>query len=236
VLQVVWLCVFQFIPTTIATMIASEVTAARDCSTSEKARLDTLIQRVVSATFTGIAVAGIIAFYIGMKRDLKPYGATRKLVCFKLLVAVIILQTVVFSALAKSKVYRNTPHLSFEDWTYGVPNIFTSCESVLFSIMFAWAFSAGPYRRVEPLSSYTDTTPVAPTKKLGFGYSILDVINIVDVLRGVWIAMKVLVRLPFGYKGLLKADGSPAADEKRIPSKSSVESAGVPPLNAAAVA
>jgi hypothetical protein len=173
---------------------------------------------------------------IGMKRDLKPYGATRKLVCFKLLVAVIILQTVVFSALAKSKVYRNTPHSSFEDWTYGVPNIFTSCESVLFSIMFAWAFSAGPYRRVEPLSSYTDTTPVAPTKKLGFGYAILDVINIVDVLRGVWIAMKVLVRLPFGYKGLLKADGSPAADEKRIPSKSSVESSGVPPLNAAAVA
>lgn len=217
-------------------MIASEVTAARDCPSSEKARLDTLIQRVVSAILTGIAVAGIVAFYVRMRRDLKPYGATRKLVAFKLLVAVVVFQTVIFSALAKSKVYRNTPHLSFLDWTYGIPAIFTSIEMVLFSILFAWAFTAGPYRRIEPLSSYTDAAPVAPTKKLGFGYALLDVININDVLRAVWIAMRILVKLPFGYKSLLKADGAPAAEEKRIPSGSSVESAAVPPFSEAAVA
>ena len=186
--------------TTFIILVATEVTTALQCSISTSPVTVNLTTRVVNTIFTALAVIGVVRLYLRLKAELKPHKALSKLICLKALVFVAVGQSIIFGVLAKSVSPQPAPKLSYLDVTVGLPNVLVSCEMVLFSLLFLWAYPASSYRRAT-LSTYGETTTATRTR-LGCGSAILDLLNVSDIFAGVWIAGKILVRLPFGKKNL----------------------------------
>ena len=145
-----------------------------------------------------MAIVGTVRLYRRMRPTLKPHKALSKLVCFKLLVAIILLQNLALLALIKVNHYIPTSRASYYDLTRGIPAVLISLEMPLFSFLFLWAFSASSYRHA--LASAPLHGPGLAQRR-GCGAALVDVLNILDIVRGVGLAGKTLVQLPLGKVG-----------------------------------
>ena len=140
------------------------------------------IIRTISTLF---AVISILGFYRRSKAVVKPRGALKQLICFKVVVFLNLLQTVIFSFLNSSGHLHATKYLTYNDLSNGLPALILCCEMALIAPFFLMAFSIKPYTLGHMLS------PENPSSRhdmkhyqggpLGF-YAILQGINAFDIL------------------------------------------------------
>lgn len=101
---------------------------------------------------------------------MKPRRAMSKLLSFKIIIGLNVLQTWIFKILVQHNVLKPSNRLSYADLLYGVPAALTSMESVLFALSFHYAFSSGEY--------------ASKPKCMSFVRAVVNSANPMDLLKG----------------------------------------------------
>jgi len=160
-----------------------------------------IIIRAVSSASTVLAVITLLMFYRRMKKALTGHGAGRKLVAIKILLIVVIVETLLFGVIKPSS-YHQRSHVSFFDLTKGVPNLLICIEMVLFGLLWLVLFS----------TSAVHSTARDVGSRLGFGRAVFDSLNIFDAFTGIFVGMKAMSGKPHhvdpSKAGLIQNGGS----------------------------
>jgi len=176
-LQGAWILIFQLIIGRIATTLADEWVVGHNCPLPGGSfKKKQVILRVVQSVDTILAVMALILFERCMKHHLKGHQSLFKLLTFKGIVFVELVQSAIFSGLTKAEVFIPTAHISYQDVVVGTPAFMLCCEVFLFSITFIWSFSPSPYRAALSQGVRRE----GPMVK-----GLIDTLNIIDILRGV---------------------------------------------------
>ncbi|MCJ1339462.1 hypothetical protein MMC09_004752 [Bachmanniomyces sp. S44760] len=194
--------VFQILPSHFATTVAKEILTGTECPLTNSYQTAHTILNVIESVTTIICIFGIIAFYNRLQPSLKPHHVISKLVSFKTIVGIILLQSSIITGLAEHSIIKATKYASVVDLDIGLLPFITCLEVLIFSAIFLWAFSAKPYRRggnragLQRLESVGIIAPeqhpeagsVATVKEpLGVVRALVDVLNIWDILSGIWL-------------------------------------------------
>lgn len=139
---------------------------------------------IIRTISTFLAIASILKFYHRAKATVKPRGAFKQLICFKLIVFLNFLQTLIFSFLVSKGDLHATKYMTYNDLANGLPALILSCELAVISPFFLKAFSATPYK-LGQISS-----PENPSSRHEIGhyqggplgiYAIAKAINVFDI-------------------------------------------------------
>lgn len=133
----------------------------------------------------------VIRYERRMKNELKGHRSMLKLVAFKTIVFIQLIQDDIFSGLAGRKIFAPTAHVSYFDFSLGTPAFMLCCEMFLFSILFVWAFEFAPYRRAVRQGS---------KERRSIGTAVVDVLNIMDIIRGLGFMFQALKPGSFGKR------------------------------------
>lgn len=167
--------VLQVIPFRIMTLIAFEVLYGVTCPLSAGRQLGSIAVTVVQGMSTLVAVIGVVRFERRMSTNLKNHRPLFKLFAFKMSVGLELIQSVLFTVLAKERVFFPTLYISYNDFYIGVPQFLLINEMFLFSIIFIWAYEYAPYR--------VQVKQGATTKSVGA--ALVDILNPSDIFRAV---------------------------------------------------
>lgn len=102
-----------------------------------------------------------------------------KLLSFKVIIGLNVLQTWLFKILVQHNVLKPSSKLSYADLLYGVPAALTSMESVLFALSFHYAYSSGEY--------------ASKPKRMSFARAVVYSANPLDLLKGMVRTISLLV-------------------------------------------
>ena len=187
----IWILVFQLLLGRIATTIAQEYVQARFCTLSTKLRRAQTIVTLVQSLDTILAVVAIIRFYVRMKEELKGHRALLKLVTFKGIIFIDLIQSSLFRILAgSSHAFTPTEYVTYFDFSIGTPAFMACCEMFIFSILFIWAFGFSPYKVARKGGAH----------KLPAGKAMAAVFNIFDILQGFTFMFRAMSRRSFGKR------------------------------------
>jgi hypothetical protein len=187
----IWFCVFQVLPARVSTLIATEYFEATACPLSTKLTDSRLAISAVQAVSITMALGAILLFYRRLKADIGKHYCIRKLAVFKGVVGVTTLQTLIFSILQVEKVLTPSETVSYLDITLGVPAMMICCEMLIFSWLFLWPFWPSPYLPSHPMAKENGYTG-----KHGFWRALLEVVNVWDIISGVFFRYKLLWAWP----------------------------------------
>ena len=192
---VIWIMVFQILPGRLGTTVAAEVVSARGCPTSARYRHAQSAIEFVQFVQTAVCVTGIVMFWRRLRKELKPFRVSVKLLAFKTIVVIQMLQRLVLAALVLARVLRPQLRVSYLDQTVGLNPFLTSCEVFLFSLVFLWAFSPAPYGKKAAAAAaatgtesggYSGAGGIQHQEKMGFFRALLETLNIWDIVKGCW--------------------------------------------------
>ena len=96
-----------------------------------------------------VPVAGVIGYELRTnKRHLQGYHTTLKLFAFKGVVILQSIQDIIFNALGETKTFFPTApfHISYDDFSKGVPSVLFLWELTIMAVLFLKAFNADEYR------------------------------------------------------------------------------------------
>jgi len=97
-------------------------------------------------------------------------------------VAIQILQTPIFTGIAKHGDFTRTANVSTFDFTVGTPAFLTCCEMFIVSVLFLWSYSAKPYQR-----------PDTEAPRFSIGRAIIDVLDTRDILKGCFYMVSIII-------------------------------------------
>jgi len=135
---------------------------------------------VLQTISTILCFVGILRLTKYLKPSLSGFKPMSKLITFKLLVALDVLQNLIFSALSNSGVVKATRTLNLPDFLIGTPGLIVCCECFIFSILLLFPYSAKPYSAQKCDSEQQNDPP------MGLVSAIFDVLNISDIISGVF--------------------------------------------------
>ena len=148
---------------------------------------------------------------------MKAHSALFKLVTFKAIVFIQLFQTVVFPALDQAGVLKPAKTVALDDWTVGMPAFMTCCEMFLFSIAFLFPFRPGPYLPPKGTDGMSpEALRAAQTQyqhRHGFIHALLDVLNLWDILSGIWFHYTVV---PYFFRKDYNEAGMPPAGGLKV--------------------
>ena len=101
---------------------------------------------IVRTISTRLAIISILNFYHRSKAILKPRGAFKQLICFKIIVFFNFLQTLIFSFLVSKGDLHASKYMTYNDLSNGLPAFILCCELAIISPFFLVAFSVKPYK------------------------------------------------------------------------------------------
>jgi len=116
-----------------------------------------------------------------MRTELQGRHALAEVVTFKGIVAIQILQTPIFTGIAKHGEFTHTANVSTFDFTVSTSAFLTCYEMFIVSTLFLWSYSAKPYQR-----------PDAKTRGSRIGRAIIDVVDIRDIHKGCFYMVKII--------------------------------------------
>ncbi|KAK3067571.1 hypothetical protein LTR53_015492 [Teratosphaeriaceae sp. CCFEE 6253] len=151
-----------------------------------------------SSSFVGGALGACIKFYqrMGTKEQKidRAHGAKGKIWSFIGILLFQILQDILFGVL-NGKLFSPTKTVTYNDINFGLPALLTCVESVVFSLVFHWTYSAKEYHEGQRLDRFG-----SPVKCTGTARAILDALNLSDVIAGTILAFQLLfLRLSSRY-------------------------------------
>lgn len=177
----IWILVFQLLPSRIVLSIAYWIVHTTLCPLDPELLKASIVIEVVESLFTTLTLVSIIVLYRRLKTELRGHGALSKLVMFKLIVFIQIIQGPIFSGLLGGKVLKASEHISYEDWSVGIPAFCTCCEMFIFSIIFLFPFTAKPYIYRVPDH---ENIGYRRNASMSFGSALLDALSPWDVISG----------------------------------------------------
>lgn len=171
-----WLMVFQYPILELIALVVLEVTVAVGdyCPSSLKPEFGHLWVQIIRTVGVVLAVMTIFRYYTSHKSDMKARRGFAKLLCFKAIVFIHFIQAWIFNILVDKDVLKTSSDFSYGDWLYGLPNVLTCAEMVIFSASFWYAYSSSEYSSSSRSQGHA----------LGFGSAIADALNPMDLLRG----------------------------------------------------
>ncbi|KAM0811629.1 putative Transmembrane protein 184C [Seiridium cardinale] len=144
-----WIAVFQFPIITILLAIFTDITQGANvyCFGSHKTYFASLWLEIIEKISVAVAVIAVLRTYAQLKVELRPHRALQKLFAFKLLIGLQFLQQIVYMILTRinPSPLQPTAMLSYTDMQIGIPLLLVSCELVIFSVFFHFAYSVTPY-------------------------------------------------------------------------------------------
>ncbi|MCJ1454278.1 hypothetical protein MMC28_004630 [Mycoblastus sanguinarius] len=179
--------VLQWVPISLILWIATAISLAAGtyCITSSNIHFAHIWISIIRTISTIIAITALLGFYKRFKSVLKPRGAFKQLLCFKFIVILNFLQTLIFSFLHSSGDLHANKYLTSNDLTNGLPSLILCCEMALISPFFLMVYSIKPYTIGHMFS------PENPSSRHGMHhfqggplgvYAILQAINVFDIV------------------------------------------------------
>jgi hypothetical protein len=146
--------------------------------TEHSAKGATIIS-VIQTLSTILSFIGVLKLTKFLKPALTGYHPIKKLIALKGLVGLDVLQTMIFSILANHNVIKATRTTNLPDIMIGISGLMVCVECLIFSFVIVFAFPIRPYtaRGQDPAQQMH-----APA---GFFVALFDVLNPMDILRGV---------------------------------------------------
>lgn len=182
--------VYQLLPVKLVLTIAAIIVSAVFCVGSEGNHRGHLVISIISGISTVMALMSLFRFLMRhikalKQRDSKIVG---RLLCFKLIVFVQMLQRVVLSILSSANVLNPTATLSYDDLNVGLNPFLTTVEVMLISLIMVWYYFPGEFRsRAQNVEAGKDNFEQT---KMSFFAALWDVINLSDVIKGIIRAVK----------------------------------------------
>jgi hypothetical protein len=150
--QVMWILVFQVTFTRIGTVVAQEVLYGLTCPLSTTRANGSIAIQILQGVSTGVTVFGVVNFERRMHEHLNNHGHNPmlKLVSFKAIVGIEGIQDILFAGLGDGGVYFPKPpyHVSWSDFSKGIPQFLLALEMVVVTIAFLWSFTFHDYQRL----------------------------------------------------------------------------------------
>lgn len=140
---------------------------------------------IIRAISTIIAITSILGFYKRFKSTLAPRGAFKQLICFKIIVFLNFIQTLIFSFLRSSGDLHASKYFTFNDLANGLPSLILCCEMAIIAPFFLVVYSIKPYTLGQI------TSPENPSSRHGIDhyqggplglYALLQAVNVFDLI------------------------------------------------------
>ena len=100
---------------------------------------------VIRSVSVALAFLRLLAFYKRLRSQVTEHHVVAKLTAIKGIVAIVFLQTIIFTILNSTGAASPSSRLSYNDIYYGIPSILICGEMVLFALFHLYAYSARPY-------------------------------------------------------------------------------------------
>ena len=132
--------------------MAQDVLYTLTCPLSTVRANGSIAIQVVQGVSSGVTVYGVVAFERRMHQHLTNHGhrPMLKLISFKAIVGLEGLQDILFASLGNSGAYFPKPpyHVSWADFSRGIPQFLLSLEMVIVSVAFLWSFTFQDYKKL----------------------------------------------------------------------------------------
>ncbi|MCJ1230868.1 hypothetical protein MMC12_007542 [Toensbergia leucococca] len=199
--HIIWICVFQLPLTRTITFTIGEAMQATQCPLSKTLKNAHVAISVTESVFIIIAITALLVFYRRMRNHLKQHHALSKLVAYKLVVFISLIQNSIFAGLAAGMILKPTRTVSYLDITVATPAFMTCVEMCIFSFIFVWSFTAKPYKVTAGAALPAEHTPgCANIHRLGLREAVFDVLNFWDLIEGSFFMCKAVKHLAQGSK------------------------------------
>ena len=129
-------------------------------------------------------------------------------------------QTLILAIINATDSVTATRYMSMADFTYGIFPFLICCETLLSSIVQIQTMSALQYRNVKAVASIGGSSQGHSKSDASIPRYLFTVCVPLDFFRGVWEALKFLVRLPLGRKSFDYTGGTGSGYKGRQGSES----------------
>ncbi|XRM46579.1 hypothetical protein ABZX51_009608 [Aspergillus tubingensis] len=154
-LSLTWYSVLQYPIITWITAIVQVATQSMHvyCLESNAPHFAHVWLEVVTSLSTSIALNAIIQFYVNMKGYMTEHKPLLKLMAFKLIVGLILLEKIMFLILTSTKVLTYPPSMTYIDTLMGLPTMLICVQMVPLSFLVLYAYRTKPYEISTSVSS-----------------------------------------------------------------------------------
>ncbi|GLB08453.1 hypothetical protein AtubIFM57258_004342 [Aspergillus tubingensis] len=146
-LSLTWYSVLQYPVITWITAIIQVVTQSMHvyCLESNAPHFAHIWLEVVTSVSTSVALNAVIQFYVNMKGYMTEHKPLLKLMAFKLIVGLILLEKILFLILTSTKVLTYPPSMTYIDTLMGLPTMLICVQMVPLSFLVLYAYRTKPY-------------------------------------------------------------------------------------------
>ncbi|OJJ83531.1 OSTA/TMEM184 family protein [Aspergillus glaucus CBS 516.65] len=146
-LSLTWYSVLQYPVITWITAVSQVVTQSLHvyCLDSTAPHFAHVWLQVITSLSTSVAVNAILQFYINMKEYMTEHRPLLKLMAFKLIVGVILLEKILFLILTGTKVLKPSASMTYIDVMMGLPTMVICVQMVPLSFLVLYAYRTKPY-------------------------------------------------------------------------------------------
>ncbi|GKZ26931.1 hypothetical protein AbraIFM66951_005135 [Aspergillus brasiliensis] len=146
-LSLTWYSVLQYPIITWITAVTQVVTQSLHvyCLESNAPHFAHIWLQVVTSVSTSVAINAIIQFYINMKGYMTEHKPLLKLMAFKLIVGLILLEKIIFLIITSTKVLQYPKSMTYIDTLMGLPTMVICVQMVPLSFLVLYAYRTKPY-------------------------------------------------------------------------------------------
>ena len=147
-MQRTWIFAFQYIPVSWIVAIGTDASQAAGtyCLPSSKPYFFHLWATILRSISVAAAFINVLRFYSRFKSEFKQHRAFSKLLGIKGIVFLSFIQQIIFTILHSANALNPTSTLSYDDLTFGIPNLLLCAEMILFALLQFYAYNVGPYK------------------------------------------------------------------------------------------
>ena len=176
-------CVFvmQILPVRLILLLVSVIIDSTECFGTKKYNRTHTVVSIVQGISTALCIISIIKFYLRHRVQIHASDPSMmwKLVPFKGLIGVQALQRIVLNAMNQANALNPTRTLSYNDLNIGLNPILTCLEAFLFMLFY-----------IVPYFPRRSRLGAAPSKRMRFFPAMLHALNLLDVIRGIFTAIR----------------------------------------------
>ena len=176
------------------------------CHTSKQYQTATTVLSVFNFLAQVLALTSIVDYYRRLRPSFRGTPIVRKFLVYKVMVWLIIHQQLILQIISIAKAVTTTSgttsYMSYADFKYGIPEFMLCCETLIFSCLFQWSFSAFDYRKALSSTDF-EISHTGHSPDASVGTYLLALFWPQDIFHEQWQAIKTLVGV---RKGASKFD------------------------------
>ncbi|KIW13358.1 hypothetical protein PV08_08546 [Exophiala spinifera] len=153
-LTLTWYSVLQYPVITWITAVSQIVTQSLHayCLDSTAPHFAHIWLQVITSLSTSVAINAILQFYINLKGYMTEHRPLLKLMAFKLIVGVVLVEKILFLILTGTKVLTPSASMTYIDVMMGLPTIVICVQMVPLSFLVLYAYRTKPYEVSDSVS------------------------------------------------------------------------------------